>query len=162
MIRIRAARRNDLESLVSLTEARRVQLERWAPLFWRKADRSASAARAYLRWRLGPGRWALLGGADVLVAEGDGEVLGCLVMTPARVPPVYSPGPTRIVDDLCVRSPDLWSTVGALLLSEARGRARARGARQLIVPAAAADVEQQTLLQHLDLRVASAWWSLPL
>ena len=106
-IRIRPASQPDLAHVTRMTEDRRVQYQEYQPVFWRKAEDSAVLAGDFMA--------KTIAREDVLflVAESDERILGFLVATEISAPPVYDPGgPTYHVDDFCVLSPSLWSTVG--------------------------------------------------
>ena len=154
---IRAASAADLDAIVDMTEARRVQYEQYQPTFWRKARDSADRARAFLG--------GLVTEADCifLVVESDDELLGFIVARPVPAPPVYAPdGKTFLIDDYCVRSPGLWSSAGTALLEWVTERARAEGAAQIVIVCADRDTSKADILRRANLSIASNWWTIPL
>jgi GNAT superfamily N-acetyltransferase len=154
---IRPAERRDLDAIVEMAEARRVQYQEYQPVFWRKAEDSAEHAVQHLGEILGRD------GVHVWVATHEGRPLGFLVAAEIRTPPVYEPGgPTYQIDDFCVSEPGLWPTVGRALLEEARAVLRREGVAQVVVVCGAADEPKSELLRSEELTIASNWWVTPL
>lgn len=150
---VREAGSADLDAIAAMAEARRVSYEAYEPQFWRKAAASDQMGRAFLGH--------LLGQPDTLclVAALDGQVAGFLIATPARVPPVFEPGRTAMIDDFCVAQPNLWSSLGPALLDAARTRLRADGYAQIVVVCGFKDAEKTAFLATQDLSLTSTWWS---
>ena len=99
----------------------------------------------------------------VLVHESDGHVDGFIVAMVGPVPPVYDVGgSSSLVDDFMVDGPDLWPTVGRLLLREVRRIALERGAKQTIVVCGPHDAPKRALLHDEGLDVVSEWFHAPL
>ncbi|MDR3472175.1 MAG: GNAT family N-acetyltransferase [Devosia sp.] len=142
-----------MDAIAAMVEGRRVQYEAYEPLFWKKAATSEQMGRAFLSH--------LLNQADTLclVAELDGRVAGFLIATPARVPPVFEPGQTAMIDDFCVARPELWSSLGPALLDSARTRLQAAGYAQIVVVCGFKDAEKTAFLETQDLSLTSTWWS---
>src|ERR1700733_5493248 len=93
---IRDGRVDDMPAIAAMAEARRVRYQDYEPLFWKKAAMSHEMGRMFLTHLIG------LSDTLCLIAEQDGVVVGFLIATPARVPPVFEPGPTAMIDDFCV------------------------------------------------------------
>jgi GNAT superfamily N-acetyltransferase len=75
-------------------------------------------------------------------------------------PPVYAPGgKTLLVDDFAVVEGAEGDTAASALLDAVISEARARGAVQMIVVAAARDARATRWLEEKKLRVASQWWT---
>ncbi len=156
-IRIRPASQPDLAHVPRMPEDRRVQYQEYQPVFWRKAEDSAVLAGDFMA--------KTLAREDVLflVAESDERILGFLVATEISAPPVYDPGgPTYHVDDFCVLSPSLWSTVGKALLDHARHLLREKGVAQVLVVCGDLDQPKADMLRGERLTIASNWWTQPL
>lgn len=87
--------------------------------------------------------------------EKKGFVIGRLIEAPA----VYAPGGfTLMIDDFCVASPDLWSSVGVLLFEEVSSLAQQKGAVQTIIVSGAHDTPKRNFLKSLHLTIASEWY----
>lgn len=109
---IRAACEADLDAIVTLAEARRLQYETYQPTFWGKAQDSREKQLPFLAAQLQREN------VIALVHETNGQIDGFLIATLVMAPPVYTAGLTCSVDDYCVAAPDLWLTVGAALLDD--------------------------------------------
>ena len=59
----------------------------------------------------------------------------------------------------CVARPDLWSSLGPLLLDSARARLRTDGYAQIVVVCGFKDAEKTAFLETQDLSLTSTWWS---
>ena len=154
-ISIRDCTPGDVDAMAEMAEARRVAYEAYEPLFWKKAENSAELGRAFFGY--------LVGQADnlCLLAERGGEAEGFLIATPARVPPVYEPGATAMIDDFCVAEPGLWESVGPELMIAARARLRQRGFAQIVVVCGHKDAAKTRFLETQDLSLTSTWWTAP-
>lgn len=145
----------DLEVMAEIAEARRVRYELFEPLFWKKAATSHEMGKAFFAY--------LISQADTLclLAEMDGEPAGFLIATAARVPPVFDPGPTAMIDDFCVAKPEFWPDVGPALLDAARAKLRERGFTQIVVVCGFKDEEKTAFLEGQNLSLTSTWWTAP-
>jgi hypothetical protein len=154
---IRRGGLSDVGAMTALIESRRRAYEAVEPVFWRKSRNSAVLTRAHFTATLWRRR------AVTLVAVRHETLIGFLIATRVRVPPVYAPGGvTMLVDDFCVAEPSLWSTAGRALLDTLSRLGASAGWRQLIVVGAEADAAKSELLRSMDLRIASNWWTKPL
>jgi GNAT superfamily N-acetyltransferase len=127
-MRIRQAELSDIESMVRLSEAFRMSLTSYSPIFWRKAEASSERQATWFRV-LVP-----LEDTIALVAEIDSELRGFIIGRLQEAPPVYEPGgPICLVDDFCVTSDSEWAIVGSKLLEAVEREARARGAVLAVV-----------------------------
>ena len=111
---VREAIRSDIDAAVAMVERHRRQYQKYQPTFWRKADKSEEATRAFFA--------KLLQEQDTffLVAVEGAQLLGFLIARKFPAPPVYAPGgDTYLVDDFCVDEPNHWLTTGEALLSHA-------------------------------------------
>lgn len=151
---IRSASDRDVTAIVKMTEERRAQYQGYQPVFWRTAEDSTRHARGYMS--------AMIHREDVhfLVASQGPSVLGFLLATEIKTPPVYAPGgPTYQIDDFCVSEPPLWSTVGQALLRAAQAALREAGAAQIVVVCADEDEPKADMLRAAELTIASNWWT---
>ena len=154
---IRAAKDTDIPKMVAIAEAKRVEYERYSPVFWRKAADSAPKQEAFFRY--------LLTKSDIiaLVAETGDTLSGFTIGTITSAPPVYNPGgPVCMVDDFAVANPKDWESIGAALLTAVERTAKERGAVLSVVVCAQRDQAKRTMLQQTGLSVASEWQVKPL
>lgn len=151
---IRTALAEDVPACVAMLGAYRDILQTYQPRFWRKSAHAAPMTQAFF------GHLATDPKATFLVSENSGAVDGFLIAMPQQAPPVYDPGgTTALIDDFCVASPDLWPTVGATLLDEARRRLREAGFAQIVMVMADRDAEKNAFARANDLSLASTWWT---
>jgi hypothetical protein len=143
--------------MVAMVEARRRDNEREQPVLWRKSEWSAALTRVYFTA-------LLFAPSTIMLVAADGPSIGgFLIARGVRAPPVYAvSGRTALVDDFTVASPDLWPSVGALLLDRLRILARASNWRQIVVISAEGDLGKNALVGATGLTVASRWWTQPL
>ena len=154
--RIRKAEDVDLEEILNLANAKRLEYETHQPVFWRVAPDAIARQREYIASQIADERVITLvaNSGDELI----GFVIGCLVPSP----PVYNPGGlTCSVDDFVVNRSDLWETVGADLLDQVREVALSKGAVQVVVCGHLDDPKRQ-VLEKSSLTIASEWWVAPL
>jgi GNAT superfamily N-acetyltransferase len=151
---VRRARRSDVAILAQLVEQVRASYEALEPRFWRRAGNAASRTRLYFSLLLlSPRAW-------ILVAEEDGAIVGLLVARRVRAPRVYDPGgPTVLIDDFRVSTPDRWPEVGGRLLEQLRLLARAKGYAQMIAVAAVGDRPKMEFMRDSGLSHTSSWWT---
>jgi GNAT superfamily N-acetyltransferase len=144
--------------MVELADTARRSYEPHAPVFQRPAADAREVHRPWLT------QLVESPGAGTFVHEdADGAVDGFAVITTVPAPPVYDPGgPSSLIDDFAVSSPDRWATAGAALLEAATGWARERGAVQVVVVCGPHDGPKRALLRDAGLYVASEWFTAPL
>ena len=151
---IRQAISRDVTECVGLVENRREIYQQYEPRFWKKAPNSARSSADWF------GRLFLDSHNVSLVAEEGEKVVGFLIAREFPTPPVYDPGgPTALIDDFCVATPDRWSDVGARLVDAARLELRSRGFAQIIVVGAPKNDAKTKFLKGTDLSLASTWWT---
>ena len=149
---MRKARWADVPSMVTIIERRRAVYETCQPVFWKRAANASAKTKLFYRWLL------LRRSAIMLVADRGSEVVGFLIATRARVPPVYDPGgPSMLIDDFAVAEADDWPIVGRALLDGFQSRGRALGCRQVVVVCGAEDAAKTEFLRSTGLRMASTW-----
>lgn len=145
MTDIRDCTEADLPAVVDMLERKRDLLATFEPRLWKRAAGSGEASNAYFS--------GLLSTDDnvFLVAEDGDRILGFILATPMRVPPVYDAGPTAMIDDYEVAAPELWPTVGASLLAAARQRLARRGIVQFMCIGAQQDSGKLQMLASAGL-----------
>ena len=96
----------------------------------------------------------------MLTAESNTqEILGFIIGKLMPAPEVYNPGgSTLMIDDFCVKSENLWQSVGARLIEETKAAAKSRGATQILVVCGAHDHPKRKFLSEQNLSIASEWF----
>jgi GNAT superfamily N-acetyltransferase len=154
---IREARAADVPAMVELAEQKRLELQNYQPVFWRKAANSRARHTPWIQ--------RLVSREDVitLVHEEDGTIDGFIIADFVPAPPVYDvPGPTTRVDDFCVAQSKDWATISRELLEAVMHEARRRGAAQIVVICAHLDQPKREMLMQTGLSLASEWYVTPL
>jgi ribosomal protein S18 acetylase RimI-like enzyme len=154
---VRPAIASDIDAAVDLAERTRRQQQKYQPIFWRKAAKSAELTKTFFS--------EILAAQDTLflVATEGRQVLGFLVARKFPTPPVYAPGgDTYLIDDFCVAELHHWLTIGEALLSHATTLIHEAGAAQIIVVCGDRDLAKAEMLRRSDLTIASNWWTKPL
>ncbi|MBN8827964.1 MAG: GNAT family N-acetyltransferase [Sphingobacteriia bacterium] len=152
---VRSSIKSDVESLVKLSRAKRLDYEKVQPIFWRYAGESGDKAQK--EWFAD-----LLEMQDYLIftAESkDKEIIGFIIGRLMSAPEVYNPGGlTLMIDDFCVKSETLWKTVGRALLEKIKTEAKFKAAVQIVVVCGAHDESKRRFLISQKLNIASEWF----
>ena len=149
---IRAPLADDVASMVALSEVKRRDYEKAQPKFWKYAQ---GANHVQTEWF-----FSLLNNKSYLiqVAEKDGAVVGFIIGRLLDAPKVYAPGGLTLeVDDYCVIAPNLWWSVGKMLLERLQEQAKSRGAVQSVVVCGQHDEVKRRFLKCFGLSVATEW-----
>ncbi len=64
-----------------------------------------------------------------------------------------------MIDDFCVKSPDLWQDVGRKLLDEIIYQAKQRNVKQIVVVCGDHDFKKAGLLEKYNLSIASRFYT---
>jgi len=150
---IRPGTLDDVTAMVSLSYQKRRDYEKAQPQFWKYAEHAEETQSKWFK--------ELLKQDDclVLVTEENHEVVGFIIGHIIKAPEVYNPGGlTLMIDDFCVKTPQLWNTVGKQLISEIKRLAKDKNASQILTVCGAHDGPKQKLLKNLGLTVASQWY----
>jgi hypothetical protein len=151
---VRPATAEDIPACVAMVGAHRELLQSYEPRFWRKSAVAEPMTQAFFGHLAGDPK------VTFLVCDKGGTIEGFLIAMPQAAPPVFDPGgPTALIDDFCVASPELWPTVGQALLDETRARLRATGFMQLVMVSPYRHEEKKALAQANGLSLASNWWT---
>ena len=151
---IRMASAADVPAMAKLIEAKRALLESFEPVMWRPSATAGQMTSAFFTHVLAQPQ------AIARVADANGAMAGFIIGVLQEAPPVYAPGGKSVViDDFAVADGDLAEAVGPALLDAVMSEARARGAVQMIVIAAARDPRVTRWLEEKKLHVASQWWT---
>jgi len=90
--------------------------------------------------------------ARVFVAEADGKVIGHLMVSVKKLPPVYTIDKEAYVDELFVKPAFRGKGVGAALLREAQKWAKNRGLRELSLTANVKNARAQEVYHEFGFR----------
>lgn len=152
MTKIRKAFESDLDAIADLAEKKRIQYERYQPVFHRRASNALSDHKAFLKTLLAKENTVLL------VAEQEGQVLGFVYAALVTAPQVYDPqGKICFIDDFMVKDPSLWSSVGRDLAKAAFDQCKSQGAVLANIVCGPKDAPKRALLNELGFDVASEW-----
>ena len=150
---IRKAQLSDVPHMVELSEQKRLQYQRYQPVFWRKAEDSRQVQLTYFEGLV------LKENIIALVYEQDKQIKGFVIAMLHSAPPVYKPeGLTCTIDDFCVAEPENWSTVGTDLLHEVACQAKEQGAVQIVVVCGHLDQSKREMLASESFNIASEWY----
>jgi GNAT superfamily N-acetyltransferase len=154
---VRPAVEADTDQMVNLSEAFRMRLASYSPVFWHVASDAREKQTTWFKLLIG------LGDTVAIVNESRGQVTGFIIgrLTPA--PPVYAPGgPVCLIDDFCVEHESAWSTTGAALLAAVEAEAKRRGAPLSVVVCAHLDGAKRAFLAAQGFATTSEWHVRPL
>jgi len=152
---VRTSQLSDIDAMVLLSKAKRLAYEKAQPQFWRYAGEEGDKVQE---------KWfkELLGDKNYVMftAENDTqEILGFVIGKLMPAPEVYNPGGlTVMIDDFCVKSENLWQSVGTRLIEEIKAAAKNKGATQTLVVCGAHDHPKRKFLSEQNLQVASEWF----
>ena len=147
---IRAAIKSDINWMVKLSHQKRLAYSKEEPNFWKIAKNSDEVQKKYFAKELKNDDVIAL-----IYEEKQGFIIGKLV-TP---PEVYDAGLTLMIDDFCIKSGDLWMTIGKELLDECQKRAKNMGAKQILVVCGDHDMRKFSLLETMSMNIASRWYT---
>ncbi len=147
---IRAAIKSDIDWMVEISHQKRLAYSKEQPNFWKIAKNSDEIQKKYFEKELKNDDVIAL-----IYEEKQGFIIGKLV-TP---PEVYDAGLTLMIDDFCIKSGDLWMTIGKELLDECQKRAKNIGAKQILVVCGDHDMQKFSLLETMSMNIASRWYT---
>jgi predicted acetyltransferase len=152
---VRTSQLSDIDAMVSLSKAKRKLYEKAQPQFWRYAGEEGDKAQEKWFKELLEDKNHLMFTAESDVKEIFGFIIGRLMPAPE----VYNPGGlTLMIDDFCVKSKNLWQSVGASLIEAVKAAPKARGATQILVVCGASDHPKCKFLKDQSLSIASEWF----
>lgn len=153
-VTVRMASAGDVQAMTALLAAKRQMLENFEPVMWRPSDIAAQITPQFFTHQVAQPQ------VIARVAEDGGRFLGFVMGVLQDPPPVYAPGgKTALIDDFAVVEGAEGDAAASALLDAVISEARARGAVQMIVVAAARDARATRWLEEKKLRVASQWWT---
>jgi broad specificity phosphatase PhoE len=146
---IRHATKQDIAWMIALSHAKRIEYEKHQKQFWKMTKNSDEIQEKWFEEEITKENVIALCAKDQ-----SGFVIGKLISPPE----VYDAGLTLMIDDFCVKSPDLWMSVGMELLNELKAAAKTKGAQQVLVVCGDFDSAKYQLLEKLNLSAASKWY----
>ena len=150
---IRKAIKTDIPQMVVLSDKKRSAYEKAQPQFWHRAKKANEKQAQWFEWLLSKNNHILL------VSEMNHQIVGFIMGELKSAPEVYDPGGLSLmIDDFCVESPELWSTIGEQLLRELQHQAKQRGAVQTLVVCGHHDESKRQFLKREGLSIASEWY----
>lgn len=154
-ITIHSSQLSDIEAMVSLSKAKRLAYEKAQPQFWCYAGESGdNSQRQWFKELLETENYLMFTAKSVTQ-----EILGFVIGKLISAPGVYNPGGlTLIIDDFCVRSENLWPSVGLELTHAIKSAAKNKGAVQVVVVCGSCDHPQLKFLSKQNLSIASKWF----
>jgi hypothetical protein len=150
---IRQAKKSDISWMVDLSHAKRANYEKAQKQFWKMAPNSNQIQSQFFAQEIDK--------TNVL-ALCDHKKLGFVIGKIISPPEVYDAGLTLMIDDFCVKSPELWGSVGVELFTEICALAKLKNAKQVLAVCGDHDLEKLAFLKKLNLSVASNWLVSPL
>ena len=152
---IRTSQLSDIDTMVSLSKAKRLAYEKAQPQFWRYAGEEGDKAQEkWFKELLEDKNYVML-----TTESNAKEILGFVIGKLISAPEVYNPdGLTLMIDDFCVQSENVWQSVGHELIEEAKAAAKAKGATQIVVVCGAHDHPKRKFLSAQNLSIASEWF----
>lgn len=155
LITIRSSTHFDIKALVLLSKAKRLYYEKAQPQFWKYAGSKAEKIQAdWFEELLSNKDYVMLTAEDL-----NHEILGFIIGKLVPAPEVYNPsGLTLMIDDFCVRSEDLWPSVGGKLIEAIKHQSIDKGAAQILVVCGAHDNLKRQFLISQNLSVTSEWF----
>lgn len=140
----------DIPFMVELSNKKRNDYSIVQPKFWRKAVDANTKQSSWFQEILPKDDYILL------IAQDVGFIIGRLI----KAPEVYDPGGlTVMIDDFCVKTPNLWLTVGSHLINEIKVIAKNKGATQILIVCGAHDEDKRQFLKNRNFLCTSEWYT---
>ena len=135
--------------MVHLSHKKRLEYSKSQPNFWKMAKNSDALQKQWFEEEIAK---------DDIISLCLNDKRGFIIGKIINPPEVYDAGPTLMIDDFCVESPDLWMAVGIKLLNEIISIAKQKGVVQIVVVCGDHDLQKSQLLEKFNLNVASRWY----
>ncbi|MBU6140727.1 MAG: hypothetical protein KGP29_04115 [Proteobacteria bacterium] len=146
---ILTATKQDISWMVDLSHSKRADYEQHQKQFWKMAENSDTIQARFFEEEIQK---------QNVIALRDFGRSGFVIGKIISPPEVYDAGATLMIDDFCVKSPNLWLSTGLELLNEITSRAKSKGAKQILLVCGNHDLEKSQLLEKAKLSVASKWY----
>jgi len=152
---VRTSQLSDISAMVLLSKAKRLSYEKAQPQFWHYAGEEGDKAQGEWFTQLLEDKNYVMFTAE----SGTQEILGFIIGKLMPAPEVYNPGGlTLMIDDFCVKSENLWQSVGHELIRTVKTVAKDKGATQTLVVCGAYDHPKRKFLSEQNLQIASEWF----
>lgn len=140
-----------------LADSKRIEYERYSPVFWRPAGDALERHEAFLAKCLDDEAYTCL------AARREGHLAGIAMAAHSVIPPPFRSDPQRswLVDDFFVASAAEWQSLGAQLVEAVERAARDSGAARLVVLCARRDEPKRAMLVACGYQRGASWWVLP-
>jgi hypothetical protein len=149
---IRAATLSDVPAMEALAEQKRIQYEKYQPIFQHQSQDARRLHGEFLKGLVSKP------GAILLVAQDGAVIQGFIYGNLVDAPPVYNPGgKICAVDDFVVSKPEQWPTIGKALLEAVLAKAKLSGAVMGNVVCGPLDQPKREFLEGQGFSVASEW-----
>ncbi len=173
---VRTPQLSDIDAMVLLSKAKRLTYEKAQPQFWRYAgEKGDNAQKEWFKELLEDINYLMFTatrhceqseaiqenntGSPRLTPRDDEEILGFIIGKLVPAPEVYNPGGlTLMIDDFCVKSENLWGSVGEQLIEKIKSMAKTKGVSQILVVCGAHDKPKRDFLRDQNLSIASEWF----
>jgi hypothetical protein len=147
---VRVAVLSDVQWMVNLSYVKRFDYSIIQPYFWKMAKNSNEVQSQFFNEEITKDDVMSLCNTDK-----PGFIIGKLV----NPPEVYDAGLTLMIDDFCVKTYNLWNSVGRELLEECIKISKDRGAKQVLVVSGCHDTNKNDLLAQMNLLTTSIWYT---
>jgi hypothetical protein len=136
--------------MVELSYNKRLTYSKHQPNFWKMSENSNEIQKEWFKEELKN---------EKVIALCYQYQLGFIMGKLIKPPEVYDAGLTLMIDDFCVKSPELWIDIGKELLEKCIEIAKNKGAGQVLVVCGDQDILKYQLLESLNLTIASRWYT---
>lgn len=171
---IKQVESKDIEAMISLSRSKRLAYEKAQHKFWCYAGKEGdNSQRQWFKELLGDKNYLMFTAVrdcerSKAIQENNGppqshsllcddeSVIGFIIGELIPASKVYNPsGLTLKIDDFCVRSENLWQSVGAELIKAIKAAAQREDATQIIVVCESHDHSKRKFLSEQNLSIAS-------
>jgi hypothetical protein len=135
---------------VNLSYAKRLCYSKIQPYFWKMAQNSNDVQSQFFNEEITK---------DDIISLCDADKLGFIIGKLVNPPEVYDAGLTLMIDDFCVKTHNLWNTVGKELLLECIKISKIKEAKQVLVVCGNHDTHKNSLLTQMNLLPVSTWYT---
>lgn len=156
-VTITVASVGDAHQAALLADAKRVEYERYSPVFWRPAENAVERHEPWLEKCLSDD------GHTSYAARDEERLVGIVIAAHTVFPPPFGsdPEPSWLVDDFFVDSENDWQSFGTQLLEAVEQAARGSGASRMVVLSAHKDEPKRAMLADLGYQRGASWWVHP-
>ncbi len=154
-IQIYLANLNDIDDMSRLSKDKRLAYEKAQPKFWAYAGaKGDEIQKVWFKELLDNPEYLLF-----IAKDSNQQCMGFVIGKLMQSPQVYNPGGlTLLIDDFCVATDALWSSVGLQLLKQIKKCSQEKGAIQVIVVCGHHDKLKAKFLNENNLNIVSDWY----